>query len=353
MTGRYDDAAVSMVLNALVEIGAEQPVTLVDEDSVATVSRAYKATTTPDERHRFVAALNAKQTDSNEDTIVASNENGHESTNTSSASDTVLVATAREVTAELAARNARFTVTHEAPLSLTPRSVALYRYGQTRDPDIVTDLPISESVRSQVVAALAEIEADAPNEAAQKLVMSINDASTHDDAITVRVLGAWARHWAGNDTGAIDLVEEALHLDTKAWAAQQVGLAANHQSPEFFRDGRLAATVYLRARVAMSDNTSIEAALGYATSHGELEWRTLTGPFTCAAVDLLPSEGRLRFRLSGDPHEMPTLHMYYLTLGVIEPLSQRARSVDEILIDGPITTDAKETLHIETVADDT
>lgn len=338
----YDDGALSLVVNALADLDGDRR-TLADDESVRAVREAFEAATGPGEREAFEAALAERRA-------------SVESAERTPGHDDAVLGVVRAVTDELAARDARFRVDHECPVSFPGRTRALYRFARTRDPDALGALSLSGPVRERVAAAGDALRGERYGEAARTLVGAVEAARTHDDAVASRVAAGWAHLWAGDAPGAVDLVEETLHLDTGAWEARQLGVAAGHDSPRFFREDRLAAAVYLRARVAEPDGTRVEAALGERAGAGNgngdgsddaTTWRDLPGPLTCVPLESLPADGRLRFRLTGGPRAVPSLRTYYLGVGVVEPASRRARTVERVLLDGPDGA-ATETLRIRT-----
>jgi hypothetical protein len=328
--GTYDETALSLVLNAVADVSGEGPAVIDDWTTEATVRRAFEAATTPAQRDAFASALAARSS------VIDAGADAD--------ADSAMVTVARAVTAELDARDARLTVVHDAPVPLDDRAATLARFGWSRDPDALSALDVTDGVRTRIESAADRIEREAYGAASDVLVDAIADAEIHDDAVGVRTLAAWASHWAGDHEDAVDLVEEARHLDTRAWDARQVGVAAGHDSPEFFRDGRLASAVYLRARVDAPDGTDVGATL--VPESADLPSQRFEPPLDCRPVEALPAAGRLRFRLRGEPTAMPSLETYYLALGVVEPRSARARTVERLLLDGP-GPDARETVRID------
>lgn len=332
-----DDAGTltgTVVLNGLADVVDEERAVLADEETRRILDDAYRSVTTPADRSACERALESAR-DGSED--AAGGPDG------ASADEQTLTDAVLATVEELEARDASLTVDHEVPLGLDERPVRVHRFFATRDGAVLAPLADDDRVADAFergAAAARDGEMAAAAAAFEEGIEAGGDAGV---GVAARVLAAWASHRAGDDEAALERVREALRRDADAWDARLVGVAADHSSPEWFREGRLASEAYLRVRTAIPDGATVEAGV-VDDADGSVDW--LDGDPSGYLVPRLPLAGRLRLRFRGPPDGLPSLHAYYLAVGVVEPESMRPRTVEDTLLDGPLTASASERLRI-------
>lgn len=326
-----EDAAHPIVMNAIVDVVADQQSVLANEASREVVWDAYRATTTDTDRRDVEAAVAAIKTHG--DDVDVSGDQGD-----------VLVTVTDAVLDELAAQDVRATVEHVAPVSLPARDAYLSSFTATRDPAAVAGLSLPETVGDAVESGCRAVADGAFDRATSYFERAVDASAGVDGPVATRVLAAWANHRHGDDNRAIDFVEEALHLDTGAWSAKAVGLAAGHRRPEKFRRGKLGARVFLRQSVEVPPEAAVTAAAGVA-GDGGVEWIELSGTDECMPIDRLGPETRIRLTLEGPVASFPTMLGYYVALGVVDLEVHEARSVERVLFGGPDAEGVTETVQ--------
>jgi hypothetical protein len=326
------DVVRSLLVNALRDVVTGSAVVLADETSRGSVTQAYEQGTDPSERSAFERAIAQADT---EDGPGTSADDIRESI------DPVVEGVARF----LRETGVELTVEHTSHVSLPAREVALHEFALSRDPSRLALLSVSEPIRAAVDRGAQAVATGDFNAADRAFEDAIDAARTIDDDVAARTLGAWSAHWNGDDGRAIDLVEEALHLQMDTWAPRQVGLAAGHSSPELFREGTLSARCYLRTRTA-SEAGTIEAAIGVDDGEGDLSWHDLVEATGCYILPSLAPESHVRLRLRGTVDAFPALQAYYLAVGIVDENLGVPRNVEEILLQGPRNDTARETLRV-------
>lgn len=321
----------TVLLNSLDGLVSDRGSTLADEESERRLRDAYHRVTTPSTRTSVESTL---------DRLAESAPDGDESpADDAMESLTVVLA---DVAAELATEGATLQIDHDVPLSLSPTLTAVHRFFHTRDPEDLSPLTTHDGTSSTLERAAAAGEEGAFEAAAAAFEDAADAHSDAEAAGTVRTLSAWAHHRAGDDERAVSAVRDVLRRDQDAWPARLVGVAAAHSNPEWFREGQLASEAYVRVRTSVSADASLDVAV--VAEDGRERW--LDGTPACFVVPELPASGTLRLRLRGPPGELPPLHAYYLAAGVVEPESHKSRTVEQILLDGPLTTDPTERVRI-------
>jgi hypothetical protein len=255
----------------------------------------------------------------------------------------VLASVARDVLEDLAIRDTTVTLTHRAPLSVPSREAYLYTFMTTHDPAVLTSLSLPDPVRACVETGAETLIDDDPETAAARFEDAIHAAGSGDGIVTTRVLAAYAYHVAGEDAAAIDYIEEALHLETRAWSAKLVGYAADAHRPEKFRRGKLGARVYVRWTTNVSNTGAVSVSIGPAGG----EFESLSGRDECMPVEHLWPDSRVEVRLAGDLSDLPTVQTYYVAVGVVDLEVYEARSVEQVLLSGPAAAGATERLRFE------
>lgn len=314
----------TVLLNSLDGLVSDRRSILVDEASERHLRDAYRSVTTPSTRTSVASVLDRLA-------------DGESAADADTESLAVVLA---DVAAELAARGATLQIDHDVSLALSPTWTAVHRFFHTRDLDDLSPLATDDEDTPTLERAAAAARDGAFETAAE----GFNRAADAHSDIAARTLSAWASHRAGDDAGAVAAVRDVLRRDQDAWPARLVGVAAAHSNPEWFRDGRLASETYVRVRTNVSADASLDA--GVVDDEGRERW--LDGTPECFVASTLPARGTLRLRLRGPPGNLPALHAYYLAVGVVEPASSKSRSVEQILLDGPVTADPTERVRIRT-----
>lgn len=322
--------ARSAVLNAVVDVVSDGQTVLADESSRRLVYDAYESATSAAERAAVRDAVDDLET-------VTS---GDESTGDQ---ERTLANVADAVLEELSRRDVRATLDHTVPLSFADRDARLVTFAATRDPTVLDELSLSPAVRERVDEGAALAADGAFDEAVGVFEDAAEEAAGGESGVVARILAAWAAHWAGNDEHAIDLVEEVLHLDTSAWSARAVGLAADHRFPEKFRREKLGVRAFLRQTTEIPPRCSVTAAVGVPHDDG-VDWTTLSGTDECSPIERLASDMWLRLSLNGQLPAFPTLSGYYVGYGVVDLEVNEARSVEEVFQTGPQATGVTETV---------
>lgn len=325
--GRWADEARTLVLNGLADVAGAGPSVHHDDEDREFLRSVYADATTAAERDAFETAVGTVDRAAD----AASGEPG--------GPDEQLLSVVDAVLEDLDARDVGLVVEHAARGSFSPRDAALYTYVTTGDGAALDDLALPDDVRAAVDAGVEHADAGEFEAAAEAFERGREGAP-----VTARVLAAWAHHRAGADSRAVDAVREALREDADAWSARAVGLAADHASPGRFRDGDLAALVYVRARVETPGDSRVEIRVDDAATGERLD-RAEEGDRSCRPVRRLPPEVTLRVTSRGTPAAMPSVHAYYVALGAVETAGMVPKTVEHTLLDGPVTADATETLR--------
>lgn len=319
-----DDAlGETLVLNAIRDIVTGESTVLADEASRTVV------------RDEFVRATMAAERDALRETLPG-------------AVDEKLQDDKRELLARvvgdvfdvLADREVDAVMRHRTRVSLHPRDVAVYNYARTGDVDHLLSLDLGEGVEQSLRDGTSAMNEGSYEVATQAFEDAIELGGIEDEGLIARALAGLAQHRAGSDERALDYAEEIMHLDTEAWAAQVVALAAGADSPSLFRDGTHEVAAYLRVRAEIPPGASIKAEVGYGDTQEGTEpdqWQPLAGSIACFEPDRLAPTTHLRLRLSGSIDALPTIHAYYLGLGFIDRENDVPRAVEHIFLSGPET----------------
>lgn len=330
-TGTNQGHVYTLVLNALVDLVTDERTTVTDDESREIVQERYRTATTQDQRDAFQAAV-AHTVPATDDSPIDS-EVGQ-----------TLEVVADTVASAFADRSVEVTLDHEARLSLARRDASLYTFGCTMDPAVIEQLSLPSSIRRPVRIGVEHVENREFDQAAECFERAVDERGGHNGAVTARVLAAWACHWNGDDGQALDLVEEALHLDTRTWSAKVVGLAASHRYPDKFRQEKLGVRAFLRSIIEIPTGSSVMTSL--ETVEDARPQRTeLTGPLECMPIDRLGSEVWIRLRLQGVLPSFPTMQGYYVGLGIVDLEVNEVRSVERVLLSGPEAAETHETLR--------
>lgn len=326
-----DDHVVTLVLNALIATVGEDASFLADTATRVELADAFRTVTTSEQRDAFRTAITAAHSpDGPPDAQEVS----------------LLQEVTHAVIAELAARNSEALVTHRVQLTVPSREAHLYTYFATNDASVLGRLDLSPDVSSPVERGGRHVDSDDLERAVECFEQAVTESASGSGAVATRVLAAVANHWREADDRALDFVEEALHLDTGAWCARLVGLAAGHEYAELFRDGHLGARVFLRFRIDIPDGSAVVPEVGFGEMPPET-WTVLAGDGGCYPIDVLEPSTWIQLELSGTLPTFPAVHGYYVAFGVVDLDDQVALDIEEILLSGPQTVDSVETLKLE------
>lgn len=324
----------AVLLNALASVVAGKDV-LADEASRSIVRETLEDVTSAEDRDRFHEAVGRVHSQG-------------EARGEARRAVADVVDLVRE---ELVDRNAQVIVDHEVPIPIEARDAAVYNFAMNEDPSAISDLDLPPSVASHVQDGADCVGKGDYKAAAQAFTRAVEEAGTGGASVTTRTLAAWANHWAGDDHTAIDFVEEALHLHADGWAPTLPGYSADPDRsfarPEQFRDGKYAAMATLRYTVDCTEGTNITPFLGLSGDNGIEEWVELEGTDECTPIHRLSTDPVLRLRLAGEVPEFPTMHGYYVGLGIVDLEVTEFREVYRLLVDGPIRDSVTETVRVE------
>lgn len=324
-----DDAlGETFVLNAIRDIVAEESTVLADETSRAVVRDEFVRATTAAERDVLREVLPGTFDEQLQDD-----------------KRELLARVVGDVFDVLVGREVDAVMRHRTRVSLHPRDVAVYNYARTGDVDHLLALDLEEGVARSIRDGTTAMNDGSYEGATQAFEDAIEQGGIEDEGLVARALAGLAQHRAGRDERALDYAEEIMHLDTDAWAAQVVALAAGADAPSLFRDGTHEVAAYLRVRAEIPAGASIEADLGYGETQEETEpeqWLPVTGSIAYFEPDRLAPTTHLRLRLSGSIDALPTIHAYYLGLGFVDRDNDVPRAVERIFLSGPETAHTDE-----------
>lgn len=350
------DAAVprSIILNAISEVITEgQSGVIGDERSGSLVRAIYADVTTAAQREGFESALHAAQ---------SRDPNGTEE---GLGPEDEIFDVLDAVQAELDRRDIALEVRHENGFELDPSELAVYRFIRSGDPAELADLSFvtgNEDLEAAITAfraaeyedafeslgaALDRFESDGARSAPD------SDAAAPDSDLPLsaadrplcKTLYAHAACEAGRYEKSLSLVEDTLESHDGAWLPNLIGPVAAQEDSTRFEDGDLAVEPFLRITAEIPEETSLRVWYGRETD-GEVFWDRLTGDLEHLSVPALADRNHLRLVLRGTPETMPTLHTYYVGLGVVDTRIGEAKTVDHVFADGPITGGGTETIRL-------
>lgn len=323
--------AETLILNSLAAVVGKDKTIFADRRSYDLARETYLTVTSPKQRVKIRSIINE---------ILSEVDNPSQRNETAIQT---LQGIVHDVISELIEKNVEITVDHQVEITFPEREAVLYTFACTRDPDVLTRLSLSHEVESKISNG-GRLVANGEFTKAAKAFEEAVDQSAGEGTVSTRVLAALANHWRGNDTRALDLVEETLHLETEAWSATLAGLAADHRYPEKFRSNKLGVRTFLRHTIDVPDNGSISIDVKFDEAS---EWTTLPGDRDCLPLERLESAIHLRIKLSGLLPNFPVIQGYYLGLGVVDLEVSEAREVDQLLFSGPENSNAIETIRLK------
>ncbi|RLM88544.1 tetratricopeptide repeat protein [Halobellus sp. Atlit-38R] len=323
------DSVRTVLLNALREVTGHATGILEDEQSYEAVQTALETAVQESERSEFDQALAA--------------------VNETSGQGEAQIALRRSTDAVydwLCSHGAQLRLTHLTSVKMNAQQVTLYKFLRTENPAVLNELDVSATVADSLKTGASALASGATDESQPAFSEAIELAETPAEKVSVWVLAAWTRCRAGEYEAALPLVTKALECDPEAWPARVVGTVADHETPSLFWEDKLSVRPYLRVRAEVPEGGDIEAAVRPQRRNDE-RWVSLSGPRGCLRV---PEESfgpnlEVRLRLSGALGTFPTVQAYYLAVGVVDEVNDVPRTVFYQPLQGPRTTDARETLR--------
>lgn len=323
-TAASEGLSRTLVLNGLRDVVGEADV-LADEQSRETLSDAFEDALHVAERDRFATAV-----------VDALSEELDDET------DRFLQTCADDVLQELIDREVTATLTHDVRLSVPPHEAAVYSFMVSRAPEALADITLADAVRERVDAGAEAIAAGEFEQAVEAFDDAVTESGGGDGSLTTRVLAGYACHLAGRDDDAMHYVEETLHLDTGLRTAKLLGYAADHRYPEKFRSGKLGSRFFFRWSTGLPMVGEVTTSAGPAG--GEIT--PLEGSEECLPLPALWPETTVRVEVSGTLPKIPSVESYYVATGVADLDVYEARTVEEVVLSGPMDADAEETLRL-------
>lgn len=324
-----------VILNALVELQHEDVTAMGDEQSRSLVSDAFDASVEEELKSEFDDVAETVRSES--DTIQTEGTDVVES----------VVASVRETLDE---EGVVATLTHENVLSLTPTQSAIYTFSRTRDPAYLAAVDLSDAVMEHVETACEHISDEQWVAGAETLEDAVAAAQSIDEEVLMRTLAAMSHHWSGDDQRAVELVGEAVTLDSDTWLPWLPGYSAEadpaYATPDDFREGKHGVSAFLRYIASVPDPASVTPSVGYLTE-GEIQWEPLEEGEVCSPVQRLDEETYIRFTIEGPVGAFPAFQAYYIGLGIVDLETGEIRDVLKVLEDGPTGEDVTETVRFE------
>lgn len=324
-----------ILLNALVDARREDVTALADDQSRALVTEAYEAVVDEETKDAFEDVAETVQSES--DQIQTE---GHEIIET-------VVSRVREALAE---EGVVAHVNHENVLSLGTNQAIVYTFSRTRDPAPLDGLDVSEDVLDSIRDASPSISDEKWEQAAAELETAVAEALTISEEVVTRTLAALCYHWGGADQRTIDLVGEAVSLDSNTWLPWLPGYSADadpaYATTDEFRAGKYGVTAFLRYIANVPGQASVTPYVGYSED-GHVEWEPLNGSESCMPLERLDEETYVRFEIEGPVDAFPAFQAYYIGLGIIDLEVNEIRDVLDVLEDGPTGERVTETARFE------
>lgn len=342
----------SIILNAVSEALADGRSGVIgDERSESLTGAVYADVTTAAQRERFESALHTAQS--------------RDANGTGAGLEDDILEVLDAVQAELERRDIALEVRHENGFELDPAELAVYRFIRSGDPAELGALSFVTG-NEDLEAAITAFQAAAYEDAFEALGAALDrfesegvrsapdsDAAAPDsdhplsavDRSHCKTLYAYAACKAGRYEESLTLVEDILECRDGAWLPNLIGPVAAQEDPTRFEDGDLAVEPFLRITAEIPEETSLRVWYGRDTD-GEVFWDRLNGDLEHLSVPSLADRNHLRLVLRGTPETMPTLHTYYVGLGVVDTRIGEAKTVDHVFADGPITGGGTETIRL-------
>jgi hypothetical protein len=324
-----------LILNALVELQDDDVTATADEHSRTLVGDAFDASVDAELQTEFDDV--ARTVRSEADAVHTEGEEVVEA----------VVADVRETLAEDSVFAA---LTHENVLSLTPTQAAVYTFSRNRDPAHLVGLDLSDSVMEHVEDAREHIGDENWAAGTEALDNAVAAARTIDEEVLTRTLAALCHHWNGDDQRAIDLVGEAVALNSDTWLPWLPGYSADadpaYATTDDFRAGKYGVSAFLRYIARIPERASVTPSVGYSTG-GEVQWEPPEMDAVCSPVERLDEETHVRFQIEGPVDAFPAFQAYYIGLGIVDLETGEIRDVLKVLEDGPASDGVSETIRFE------
>jgi len=327
------DSVRTFLLNALLEVAGHTAGILEDDQSYEAVQTALETAIQEDERSEFDQALAAVS-----------------ETSEQREAQTALRRGTDAVYGWLRERGTRLRLTHRTSVEMNAQQLALYGFLRTENPAVLSELDVSEPVADNLQTGARALVSGATEESENAFDEAIRLAETPAEQVSAWVLAAWTRCRAGEYEAALPLVSKALECDREAWPARVVGTIADHDTPSLFWEDKLSVRPYLRIRAEVPEGGDIEAAV--RPQQSDEDWVSLLGSRGCLRVpeETFGPDLEVRLRLSGTLGAFPTVQAYYLAVGVVDEMNDVPRTVFYQPLQGPRTTDARETLRFRVSA---
>lgn len=323
-----------VILNALVDL-QDDVTTTADEHSRTLVGDAFDASVDAELKTEFDDV--AETVRSEADTVHTEGEEVVEA----------VVANVRE---SLAEDSVFASLTHENVLSLTPTQAAVYTFSRGRDPARLAGLDLPGSVTEHVEDAREHIGDEKWAAGAEAFEDAVAAARTIDEEVLTRTLAALCHHWSGDDQRVIELVGEAVALDSDTWLPWLPGYGADadpaYATTDDFRAGKYGVSAFLRYMSRVPERASVTPSVGYPTDAG-IRWESLETDAVCAPIERLDEETHVRFRIEGPVDAFPAFQAYYIGLGIVDLETGEIRDVLKVLEDGPAGQRVSETVRFE------
>lgn len=324
-----------ILLNALVDRNRESASTLADDASLKLVADAFETVLDKDTRDRFDDIAQNIRSDTQ---------------SVSDGDNEVIKAVVDGVREYLAKDGVSAVVTHKNSLLLSTNEALVYTFSMTRDAAVLSELDVKDDVADAIAVASGAIDDSKWEQAARELEDAVATAMTTSDSIVTRTVRALCCHWAGQDQQAIDLVGEAVSLDSNTWLPWLPGYRADadpaYATTDQFREDKYAVAAFMRYVAKVPNAATITPAIGYP-SEKSIEWTKVDSNETCFPVDRLDGETHIRFQIEGPVDAFPAFQAYYIGLGIMDLEVNEIRDVLDVLEDGPTGERVTETVRFE------
>lgn len=324
-----------ILLNALIDQQHGDTTALSDKQSRTLVERVYDVTIDDTQKRRFEVV--ADKLRSKGDSLRPEERNLIEE----------IVTAVRE---SLADEGVIVTITHENVMNLEPDQAIVYTFSRTRDPSRLTDLDMSDAVMDPITVASEHISDQEWTLAAETIDEAVKAAVTIREEVVTRTLLALCYHWSGDDQQAIDLVSEAVSLESNSWLPWLPGYSADadpaYATSDQFRADKYGVSAFLRYIANVPDRASIIPFIGRESNSG-IKWNKIDSTRACSPIERLDEKTYVRFEVQGPVDAFPAFQAYYVGLGIVDLEVNEIRDVLKTLEDGPTGERVTETVQFE------
>lgn len=252
-----------------------------------------------------------------------------------------------DVTDSLAQASCEISVTHEYQQELSPVNAHIYSLIQSQDLQRLRQLDISSAVETALIDGVEQTNADAKDEALAAFSAAMDSATTPLEETVVKSVAGWGHFQLEEDETALELVEEVLDEDEDAWVANIIGASIDKNTDGSIRAGKSSVGLFLRWSADSPRNSSVKAEVGDAQEGNDITWETVQHYDGHGFVDRVYPDTALRFTLHGELPDFPTLHGYYLGIGLYGHEINYIEDVYIQLGQGPNRQDTVESISIE------